>query len=573
MSEEFVLGVPDVNASIRGKALRPDVFEAALQHGTVMTDLILGWTRPTRRSPTTRSSGSGPAADLIVQPDPRRFALSVATGLARLPRHPQLARRVGVQARPREVLRKTVGDLVDLGHEVMSAIEYEIRLWIPLGTRCRAASATASRRSGATSGSSMSPSGRWMVSGSSCPPCKPSRARPARAEPRAPTGARHGRRRRAPEVSPSSRSPRRWGCARASSRRRSPARRGSSGTSTCRAGRVSVTSARRDAADPLLTVFSEAVAGGARAHARRLAPAEPDDQPVQATRARMVRADQRHVGLREPLVRSARGALHLAGALAVRVPPTRGRCQPLPALAAPAAGVADGIRRSAKPPQPEEGDAYAPTDVPELPGSLEAALGPSTTTRRTGRRWGRTSASTTSPPPVGAEGLARHGHRLGTGAVRAGGIGDQAGAGSGADQHHVDLLYDLVALVHHPDPHRDDASIGLRARSPDLGDRRQAADRIARVHGRDEAARLLQVDPERPVVGRRRLPAGDRCHEQPMGDRGTVGRAVPYRFGMECSGSWSPVSVAKASMSPAVTVRGRSRPRSRHRCPPGVSAS
>ncbi len=41
--EEFVLlGIPDVNGSIRGKALRPEAFEAAVQHGTVMTDLILG---------------------------------------------------------------------------------------------------------------------------------------------------------------------------------------------------------------------------------------------------------------------------------------------------------------------------------------------------------------------------------------------------------------------------------------------------------------------------------------------------------------------------------------------------
>ena len=39
---EFVLLViPDVNGSLRGKALRPDAFEAALRHGTVMTDLLL----------------------------------------------------------------------------------------------------------------------------------------------------------------------------------------------------------------------------------------------------------------------------------------------------------------------------------------------------------------------------------------------------------------------------------------------------------------------------------------------------------------------------------------------------
>src|SRR5712691_1408898 len=39
---EFVLLViPDVNGSLRGKALRPDAFEAAVRHSTVMTDLLL----------------------------------------------------------------------------------------------------------------------------------------------------------------------------------------------------------------------------------------------------------------------------------------------------------------------------------------------------------------------------------------------------------------------------------------------------------------------------------------------------------------------------------------------------
>ena len=40
--EFILLGIPDVNGSIRGKALRPAAFESALRQGTVMTDLILG---------------------------------------------------------------------------------------------------------------------------------------------------------------------------------------------------------------------------------------------------------------------------------------------------------------------------------------------------------------------------------------------------------------------------------------------------------------------------------------------------------------------------------------------------
>ena len=31
-----------MNGSIRGKALRPAAFESAVEHGTVMTDLIIG---------------------------------------------------------------------------------------------------------------------------------------------------------------------------------------------------------------------------------------------------------------------------------------------------------------------------------------------------------------------------------------------------------------------------------------------------------------------------------------------------------------------------------------------------
>ena len=47
---------------------------------------------------------------------------------------------------------------------------------------------------------------------------------------------------------------------------------------------------------------------------------------------------------------------------------------PYLALAAIAASAADGMRRKAKPPDPIEGDAYARPDLPELPGSLEAAI-------------------------------------------------------------------------------------------------------------------------------------------------------------------------------------------------------
>src|SRR5881397_2173713 len=70
--EGFVLlGIPDLNGSLRGKAFRPDAFETALTHGTVMTDLIIGLD-PTD-TPITDYERFGirtGAADLIVTPDP-----------------------------------------------------------------------------------------------------------------------------------------------------------------------------------------------------------------------------------------------------------------------------------------------------------------------------------------------------------------------------------------------------------------------------------------------------------------------------------------------------------------------
>src|SRR5439155_19559302 len=69
--EEFVLlGIPDVNGSIRGKALRPDAFAAAVEHGPVITDLILALDPVD--APITDFDWFGirtGAADLVVHPD------------------------------------------------------------------------------------------------------------------------------------------------------------------------------------------------------------------------------------------------------------------------------------------------------------------------------------------------------------------------------------------------------------------------------------------------------------------------------------------------------------------------
>ena len=70
--EEFVLlALPDMNGSMRGKALRPDAFESALEHGTVMTDLIIGLDPIDAPIADYERFGIRVGApDLIVRPDP-----------------------------------------------------------------------------------------------------------------------------------------------------------------------------------------------------------------------------------------------------------------------------------------------------------------------------------------------------------------------------------------------------------------------------------------------------------------------------------------------------------------------
>jgi glutamine synthetase len=128
---EFVLlGIPDVNGSIRGKAFRPAAFQSALRQGTVMTDLLLGLDPVD--APITDYERFGiraGAADLLVNPDPEtlhdihwragwRICLATPTWPDGSP----------CEFASREVLRHVLGSMADLGYEVLSAFEYEIRL-------------------------------------------------------------------------------------------------------------------------------------------------------------------------------------------------------------------------------------------------------------------------------------------------------------------------------------------------------------------------------------------------------------------------------------------------------------
>jgi glutamine synthetase len=129
--EEFVLlAIPDMNGSMRGKALRPDAFESALQHGTVMTDLIIGLDPVDAPIADYERFGIRVGApDLIVRPDPDtlhdlRWRPGWRVCLA-TPSWPDGSPAFA----SREVFRRVLEDVDGLGLEVMAAIEYEIRVW------------------------------------------------------------------------------------------------------------------------------------------------------------------------------------------------------------------------------------------------------------------------------------------------------------------------------------------------------------------------------------------------------------------------------------------------------------
>jgi glutamine synthetase len=128
---EFVLlGFPDMNGSLRGKAMRPEAFETALQHGAAMTDLLLGLDPVDMPIADYERFGirSG-AADLIVHPDP--------STLHALTWRPKWRICLGTPSWPdgskcelasREVLRGAIDQMKEVGYDVLAALEYEIRV-------------------------------------------------------------------------------------------------------------------------------------------------------------------------------------------------------------------------------------------------------------------------------------------------------------------------------------------------------------------------------------------------------------------------------------------------------------
>jgi glutamine synthetase len=128
---EFVLlGMPDVNGYLRGKALRRDAFESAVEQGTVMTDLLLALDPVDAPITDYEQFGirSG-AGDLLVRPDVetmRELTWRPGWSICLTTPHWRDGSRCGLASR--EVLRDAFAAAAEVGYDVMAALEYEVRL-------------------------------------------------------------------------------------------------------------------------------------------------------------------------------------------------------------------------------------------------------------------------------------------------------------------------------------------------------------------------------------------------------------------------------------------------------------
>jgi glutamine synthetase len=377
-SDELVLvGLPDVHGSIRGKALRPDAFESALSHGTVMTDLILGLDPVD--SPITDFDRFGirtGAADLVVHPDPETLhELSWRPGWRVCLATPCWPDGSPCEIATREVYRHVLDGLADVGYEVMAALEYEIRL------RDAAAEPLSSGIS-----YSLAEIGRYADFMSQLAPALAglgvelsavhTEAGPGLLELN--LGAKRGLgaaddaalvKFAVKDLAAT------MGLRASFLAKTTSGEEGSSGHVhlSCWEGETNAfaAGARGDALPP---PFAAAVAGVVD----HLPAASLLLNPTVNSYKRLVPGWFAPINAtwgyenRSCAVRAIRSDRPELWRFECRRPGAD--ANPYLALAAVAASAADGIRHKAEPPPPVEGDAYARADLPELPGSLEAAL-------------------------------------------------------------------------------------------------------------------------------------------------------------------------------------------------------
>jgi glutamine synthetase len=375
---EFVLlAMPDMNGSMRGKALRPHAFETALRHGTVMTDLLLGLDpTDTPIADYDRFGIRTGAADLIVHPDPETIrTLSWRPGWRICLATPSWPDGSPVDLAPREVYRRVVDDLAQLGYEPMAALEYEVRIWdaneqptssgisyslMEIGGYDRLMAALV----GALDGLGVELSAVHTEAGPGLLELNLAPGRGARAADDAAL-VKFAVKQVAATM----------GLRASFLAKTVPGDEGSSGHVHLSLwdGRTNAFSSAA-ASDPLPGVFAAAIAGVLDHMAgaslllnptinsyKRLVPGW--FAPINATWG----YENRSCAVRA--IRSARPELWR---FECRRPGAD--ANPYLALAALVASAAEGIRRGAEPPEPVVGDAYARSDLPELPGSLEAAL-------------------------------------------------------------------------------------------------------------------------------------------------------------------------------------------------------
>ena len=378
MSEEFVLlGLPDVNGSLRGKALRPKAFESAVENGTVMTDLILGLDPvDTPIADYERFGIRSGAADLILRPDTDTLRdLRWRPGWRVCLATPSWPDGSPCEYASREVFRTVLGNVAELGHEVMSALEYEIRLWDGQGDPLSSGISYSLNEIGhyerfldelvpALEGLGVELAAVHTEAGPGLLELNIAPRRGLAAADDA-TMVKFGVKQVATSL----------GLRASFLAKTVPGEEGSSGHIHMSLWNGETNAfAEPVSAKPVSPVLAAAVAGVIEhlpAASLLLNPTVNSYKrlvpgwfaPINATwgyenRSCAVRA----IGSARPDL--CRFECRRPGADA----------NPYLALAALAASVADGIRRGLTPPAPIEGDAYALTDLPELPGSLESAL-------------------------------------------------------------------------------------------------------------------------------------------------------------------------------------------------------
>lgn len=372
-----LLGIPDVNGSIRGKALRPDAFEAATAQGTVMTDLILGLDPvDTPITDYERFGIRSGAADLIVHPEPETLHdLRWRPGWRVCLATPSWPDGTPCEFASREVLRHVLDGMDELGYAVLSAFEYEIRLWdgdgAPLSsgisyslTEIARFEAFVAELTPALTDLGVELSAVHTEAG---PGLLELNLRPARGLRAADDAVfvKFAVKQLAASL----------GLRASFLAKTVPGEEGSSGHVHLSLWRDEANAfAGTDAAGELPPVFRAAVAGVLE----HLAGASLLLNPTVNSYKRLVPGwfapinatwgyENRSCAVR--VIRSSRPELWR---LECRRPGAD--ANPYLALAALVASAADGIRRSATPPPPVDGDAYALPDLPELPGSLESAL-------------------------------------------------------------------------------------------------------------------------------------------------------------------------------------------------------